>query len=72
MVPAAENPMPQQAMRRRFMQAIDEMEFSSAAWRASFGGRPDMIPLSLLALPAAAKKSLDPRELVADPVYQLK
>jgi len=39
---------------------------------APFHDREDMIPLALLALPAAARKSLDPRELVADPVYQLK
>jgi hypothetical protein len=31
-----------------------------------------MIPLTLLALPSLAKASLDPRELVSDPVYQLK
>src|SRR3954468_3342643 len=61
-----------QPMRRRFMQAIDQLEFSSAAWRAGFRDREDLIPLTLLALPALAKASLDPRELVADPVYQLK
>ena len=72
-VPAMESGgSPMAPMRRRFLQAIGELEFSSAAWRAPFREREEMIPLTLLALPAAARKSLDPRDLVADPVYQLK
>jgi len=69
---AVETAGPQLPLQRRFMQAIAELEFSSAAWRAPFREREDMIPLTLLALPAAARKSFDPRDLVADPVYQLK
>src|SRR5262245_32232427 len=72
MAPAMESTGPQLPLQRRFMQAIAEVEFSSGAWRAPFRSREEMIPMTLLALPSAARKSFDPRELVADPVYQLK
>ena len=56
--------------RKQFTERL--LRADEVRMRAPFSGREDMLPLTLLALPAAARKSLDPRELVADPVYQLK
>ncbi|HXJ09104.1 MAG TPA: DUF1800 domain-containing protein [Burkholderiales bacterium] len=56
--------------RKQFTERL--LRVDEVRMRAPFSGREDMLPLTLLALPAAARKSLDPRELVADPVYQLK
>jgi hypothetical protein len=55
--------------RKQFAERVLRVD---EVWRAAFQNREDMIPLTLLALPSLAKASLDPRELVSDPVYQLK